>query len=107
MSEIRKRENKWSDRAEVGRGRQKTNNESVVRKFAGNKILVGQLWGIISLGPRKDLRQLFRCGVVQPVHEIDSVLWLVLTSVFKFAHTSQNTPVRSKEFVHFVLVVSL
>ena len=44
-------------------GRQKTNNESLVRKFEGYKILVGNLLGIMILGPHKEPRKLFPCGV--------------------------------------------
>ena len=44
-------------------GRERTNYESMVRKFEGYNILVGKLRGNMILGPHKDPRKLFPCGV--------------------------------------------
>ena len=44
-------------------GRERTNYESMVRKFEGYTILVGKLRGKMILGPHKDPRKLFPCGV--------------------------------------------
>ena len=43
-------------------GRERTNDESMVRKFEGYTILVGKLRGNMILGPHKDPRKLFPCG---------------------------------------------
>ena len=51
-------------------GRERTNYESMVRKFEGYTILAGKLRGNMIWGPHKDPRKLFPCGAMKRRHSI-------------------------------------